>query len=206
MLQSGELGTNTRIDWLAGLIRRILRETNDGLRIVISIGELSRQDYQVGVPPRCGLLTLPFPNPFFRQTLFDAGARRTLTRIETSNPKLYAKMHPRDHSWEARVQVLRHQSEIGYMMGTGVLVGPRASCSIQPCCSWLVRGFRLPARCTSPMCGRPRGGHPVYSRHGRVDGWPGPLDRDARDPSWRPLLRQDGRDRTPPRGQGLGAQ
>lgn len=102
VLQSGELGTNTRVDWLASLTRRMLRETNDGLRIVVSVGELPRQAYQA---------------------LFDAGARRTLTRIESSNPKLYARMHPRDHSWHERVEVLRMQNEIGFMMGTGVLVG-----------------------------------------------------------------------------------
>jgi len=102
VLQSGELGTSTRIEWMSKLIRQMVKETNNGLRIVLSIGELPKKDYQ---------------------TLFDAGARRTLTRIETSNPALYAKLHPKDHSWAERVQVLKDQNEIGYMMGTGVLIG-----------------------------------------------------------------------------------
>ncbi|KAJ4459635.1 putative hydrogenase maturase HydE [Paratrimastix pyriformis] len=102
VLQSGELGTETRISWLCDMIKKIVKETNDGLRIVISIGELPHKDYKA---------------------LFDAGARRTLTRIETSNPKLYAKLHPKDHSWQERVDVLKDQSAIGYMMGTGVMAG-----------------------------------------------------------------------------------
>ncbi len=55
--------------------------------------------------------------------LFDAGAHRYLLRIETSDPKLYAAMHPPDHSWERRRDCLLELKSLGYQTGTGIMIG-----------------------------------------------------------------------------------
>lgn len=41
-----------------------------------------------------------------------AGARRYLIRIETSNPDLYAALHPEPMSWHARVECLRNLKKV----------------------------------------------------------------------------------------------
>ena len=50
-----------------------------------------------------------------------AGATRYLLRIETTNPTLYAALHPADHSWERRVACLRALRRCDYQVGTGVM-------------------------------------------------------------------------------------
>lgn len=51
------------------------------------------------------------------QRLRDAGADRYLLRIESSNPELYASIHPPAQQWEARVRCLRDLKDIGFMVG-----------------------------------------------------------------------------------------
>ena len=53
----------------------------------------------------------------------EAGAHRYLLRIETANPDLYAKLHPTGHSFTRRVQCLRELKDLGYQLGTGVMIG-----------------------------------------------------------------------------------
>ena len=53
----------------------------------------------------------------------DAGAMRYLLRIETSNRELYAKIHPQECSFDRRVACLRTLKRLGYMTGTGVMIG-----------------------------------------------------------------------------------
>ena len=53
----------------------------------------------------------------------DAGAERYLLRIESSNPDLYRQLHPENHSFESRVRCLRELKDLGYQMGTGVMIG-----------------------------------------------------------------------------------
>lgn len=115
MLQSGELPTPSRHQWMLRLIREIkarslARELDKGvppglargMGVAIGLGELPRQYYQ---------------------ELFEAGAHRYLLRIETSNPDLYARLHPPDHSWTQRVRCLQNLKDIGYQLGTGVMIG-----------------------------------------------------------------------------------
>jgi biotin synthase len=116
MLQSGEITTPERIEWLENLIKKIKKRSREleskkfnrplseckGLQIALSVGELSSEYYQ---------------------RLYDAGARRYLLRIESSNPELYAKLHPSDHHWEVRHKCLLELKRIGYQTGTGVLIG-----------------------------------------------------------------------------------
>ena len=53
----------------------------------------------------------------------DAGAMRYLIRIETSDRRLYAKIHPADCSFERRVACIRTLKALGYVTGTGVMIG-----------------------------------------------------------------------------------
>lgn len=51
----------------------------------------------------------------------EAGARRYLLRIETSNPELYARIHPASCSHARRVECLRALRRCDYQVGTGVM-------------------------------------------------------------------------------------
>ena len=53
----------------------------------------------------------------------DAGAMRYLIRIETSNRDLYAKLHPADCSYDRRVGCIRTLKRLGYVTGSGVMIG-----------------------------------------------------------------------------------
>eukprot|EP00808_Paulinella_micropora_P003546 g78986.t1 len=57
------------------------------------------------------------------QRLYDAGARRYLLRIETTNASLYEKLHPDGRRLASREQCLRDLRRIGFQVGTGVMVG-----------------------------------------------------------------------------------
>ena len=53
----------------------------------------------------------------------DAGAMRYLIRIETSNCELYAKIHPTACSFERRLGCIRTLKRLGYVTGSGVMIG-----------------------------------------------------------------------------------
>ena len=53
----------------------------------------------------------------------DAGAMRYLIRIETSNRELYAKIHPVECSFERRLGCIRTLKRLGYVTGSGVMIG-----------------------------------------------------------------------------------
>ena len=53
----------------------------------------------------------------------DAGAMRYLIRIETSNRELYAKIHPAECSFERRLGCIRTLKRLGYVTGSGVMIG-----------------------------------------------------------------------------------
>jgi len=100
MLQSGEVQTKKRLKFLCNVVRRIVQETNLG--VSLSVGEL--------------------PDEYYQQ-LREAGAKRYLLRIETSNPELFAKFHPESQSFENRLDRLRALKATGFHVGTGVMVG-----------------------------------------------------------------------------------
>lgn len=101
VLQSGEITSKQRIKFVGDICQEVKKRTDGQLGIVLSIGELDYEDYKY---------------------LFDCGAHRYLLRIETSNPELYKKLHPADHSWHARRECLRNLRKIGYVVGSGVMV------------------------------------------------------------------------------------
>ncbi|WP_372775535.1 [FeFe] hydrogenase H-cluster radical SAM maturase HydE [Mangrovibacterium sp.] len=104
VLQSGELATSFFIDRVDSLVKKIKELSNGELGITLSCGEQSRETYQ---------------------RWFASGAHRYLLRIESSNPELYAKIHPNNdhHSFEKRLECLRLLKECGYQVGTGVMIG-----------------------------------------------------------------------------------
>lgn len=107
VIQSGERADKKFIDLVAEAVARIKSETQtekqpDGLGITLCIGQQSYETYK---------------------RLYDAGAHRYLLRIETTNPALFAKIHPADQSFESRVECLGMLRDIGYQVGTGVMIG-----------------------------------------------------------------------------------
>ena len=102
VLQSGELSGEVNIAFVEDVLKRIHAFGGDDFGITISLGEQSDETYR---------------------RWREAGAHRYLLRIETSNPELYAKMHPASHSWERRRGCLKALRRCGYQVGTGVMSG-----------------------------------------------------------------------------------
>lgn len=104
VLQSGEINSQKFTDRITYLLNEIQKISGNKLRVTLSCGE---QDYAT------------------YKKWFDNGASRYLLRIETSNKKLYQKLHPNDknHSFEKRMECLNNIKSIGYQTGTGVMIG-----------------------------------------------------------------------------------
>jgi biotin synthase len=102
VLQSGERSDPKFVDMITELVTKIRALSNHQLAITLSLGEQSEETYR---------------------TWFAAGAERYLLRIETSDPDLYARLHPPDHGWERRRDCLRLLHSLGYQLGSGVMIG-----------------------------------------------------------------------------------
>lgn len=107
-LQAGEVDDPRQIDKVADIIKEIkaksrkLDPAGQGLGITLSIGELSFGQYR---------------------SLWEAGAHRYLLRIETSDPRLFRSIHPSGQSFARRMECLEMLKEIGYQVGTGIMIG-----------------------------------------------------------------------------------
>ena len=99
VIQSGEIESEAHTRFIEGVLRRI---APFDLGVTLSLGEQTEETYR---------------------RWKEAGAARYLLRIETSNPELYATLHPAGHSWERRVECLRALRRCGYQVGTGVMCG-----------------------------------------------------------------------------------
>jgi biotin synthase len=100
VMQAGEDYGITR-EWMASLIGRIKKETK--LAVTLSLGERSDTDLVAWK---------------------EAGADRYLLRFETSNRALYDRIHPPlPGSDSDRIALLRRLREIGYEIGSGVMIG-----------------------------------------------------------------------------------
>ncbi len=102
VLQSGEREDGKFIRFIEKVIGDIKHMSSGRLGITLSLGEQSAETYT---------------------RWFDAGAHRYLLRIETSNENLYRRLHPNDHDFAGRVRCIESLSEIGYQVGTGVMIG-----------------------------------------------------------------------------------
>ena len=95
--QAGEIESEANTAYYERLIA-ICR----GLEVTLSLGEQTEEVYR---------------------RWKDAGAMRYLIRIETSNRELYAKVHPAECSFERRLGCIRTLKRLGYVTGSGVMIG-----------------------------------------------------------------------------------
>ena len=104
VLQAGEISSPKFTKRISNLLKKIKEISNNELGITISLGEQPDEVYQ---------------------EWFESGAHRYLLRIESSNPDLYYKIHPKDkkHDFETRIACLKSLQKIGYQTGTGVMIG-----------------------------------------------------------------------------------
>jgi biotin synthase len=100
VLQSGEDFWYTT-EKLVEIIKRIKEKC--GVLLFISIGGRSFNSYK---------------------KMYEAGARGVLLRFETSNPKLYKKIHSGSKSdFKKRIKLLKYIRKLGYIIATGSLIG-----------------------------------------------------------------------------------
>jgi biotin synthase len=102
VLQAGERADARYVSFIEEVVGELKTSTGGELGITLSLGEQTPETYA---------------------RWFRAGAHRYLLRIETSNPDLYRTLHPEDHGFEDRLACLRALREIGYQVGTGVMIG-----------------------------------------------------------------------------------
>lgn len=102
VLQAGEIGNSYYTGFIENLIRKIKELSNGELGITLSLGEQEENTYK---------------------RWYEAGAHRYLLRIETSDRKLYALLHPESHNYDRRLECLQILGDIGYYVGTGVMIG-----------------------------------------------------------------------------------
>jgi len=107
VLQSGERRDAKFVQLVTDAIKAIKTETRtpelpDGVGITLCVGEQSAETYA---------------------RWYEAGAHRYLLRMESSLPSLFAALHPPEQSYASRVACLRSLKDIGYQVGTGVMIG-----------------------------------------------------------------------------------
>jgi len=98
ILQSGEDPFWT-IEKLIALIKAVKDRT--GMRITLSVGERSKEEYE---------------------KLRNAGANNFLLKIESTNRELFNEIHP-DDDYEHRLQCSNWLKELGYINGSGNIIG-----------------------------------------------------------------------------------
>ena len=104
VIQSGEQNTKAFTETIYNLLMKINGITDNKMGVTLSLGEQSEETYL---------------------RWKEAGARRYLLRIETSNRELYSKLHPNDkhHDYDERLNALKLLRKTGYQVGTGVMIG-----------------------------------------------------------------------------------
>jgi len=98
ILQSGEDSWWTA-DKIIALIKRIKSET--GMKITLSVGERTYEEYA---------------------SFKEAGANNYLLKVETTNPRIFASVHP-DDNLEHRIQCSKWLRDLGYLNGSGMIIG-----------------------------------------------------------------------------------
>ncbi len=102
VLQSGEIANDSYTNRIVRLLDKI-KSKYPNLGITLSLGEQSFSTYK---------------------KFFDAGAKRYLLRIETSNRDLFKYIHTKScDDYEKRLECLYMLKEIGYHTGSGFMVG-----------------------------------------------------------------------------------
>ena len=99
VMQGGEDGFFTD-EVMCSIIRKIKKSYPD-CAVTLSLGERSEESYR---------------------RLFEAGADRYLLRHETADKEHYGKLHPKNLSWDKRMECLRNLKKIGFQTGCGFMV------------------------------------------------------------------------------------
>lgn len=99
VMQGGEDGFFTD-EVMCSIIRKIKKSYPD-CAVTLSLGERSEESYR---------------------RLFEAGADRYLLRHETADKEHYGKLHPKNLSWNKRMECLRNLKKIGFQTGCGFMV------------------------------------------------------------------------------------
>ena len=107
VLQSGERRDERFVEFVAEAVSAIKSRTKsarlpEGVGVTLCVGEQSRAAYA---------------------RFLEAGAHRYLLRIETSSPELFARLHPPGQSFENRLACLKTLRDLGFMVGSGVMIG-----------------------------------------------------------------------------------
>ena len=100
VMQGGEDGHYT--DAVLTDIIYAIKDKYPDCAVTLSLGERSRESYKA---------------------LYDAGADRYLLRHETATKEHYEKLHPKELSFENRMNCLYNLKEIGFQTGCGFMVG-----------------------------------------------------------------------------------
>lgn len=100
VLQGGEDMSFSDDDFVE--IIKSIKEKYADCAITLSLGERSRDSFK---------------------RLYDAGADRYLLRHETANEAHYKRLHPKEMSFQNRIDCLYALKEIGYQVGCGFMVG-----------------------------------------------------------------------------------
>ena len=127
VLQSGERSDRRFIDKIAEAVAEIKANSSPSLGVTLSCGEQETSVYR---------------------EWFSAGSHRYLLRIESSNPEIYARIHPADHSFARRLACLDALRECGYQLGTGIMCGLPGQSVMD-----VVRDVEFFASCDADMIG-----------------------------------------------------
>ncbi len=101
VIQSGERRDKKFVSFIEDLIVSLASQSSE-IRITLSLGEQTKEIYK---------------------RWYEAGARRYLLRIETTNRPLFDHIHQGCSIYEERVKCLYSLKETGYQVGTGVMIG-----------------------------------------------------------------------------------
>lgn len=102
VLQGGERGDERFVSYVEQLLLGLQLLSGRELGVTVSLGEQTDAVYRR-----------------WRR----AGAHRYLLRIETTNPELFAAIHPADQDLASRLACLASLRGCGYQVGTGVMIG-----------------------------------------------------------------------------------
>ena len=102
VLQSGERRDDAAVEFVGQAVRAIVQHSRGELGITLSCGEVGVDAYK-----------------YWRS----CGAERYLLRIESSNPKLFARIHPPEIRFDDRMKSLYELREAGFIVGSGVMIG-----------------------------------------------------------------------------------
>ncbi|MCR5282991.1 MAG: [FeFe] hydrogenase H-cluster radical SAM maturase HydE [Lachnospiraceae bacterium] len=125
VLQGGEDPYYSDEDMVS--IIRSIKSSHPDAALTLSIGERTKESYQA---------------------FFEAGADRYLLRHETADPEHYGFLHPKEMSFERRIQCLSELRSIGYQVGCGMMIGSPGQTT-----EHLIRDIRLIQKLGPEMVG-----------------------------------------------------